>query len=356
MSPPAAPFRGNSRRPFSGGDYNEGLGGSSEPSARLTDLDTFAGFGTMLKRFSAAAALLLLIHTGAVAQTLRFTTNVGAFDMVLNPTNDPNLQPLVDNMVAYVGLGKYHFSALNRAADGNPGASDDFVLQMGSFLGFPRVPDLWVQNLPSQSIQSLTPVTTDANGDGQVDFATLSNTRGMVSLALQSGNPNSGTSSFFVNLGDNSFLDSQGFVPFARIDNMNTIDQIMQLAQRDLSGLVGQTGNLAISDVPLDSDGEMVVVTAVQVLDPTFSFTGPIANALRAQENQSSAAALAAASLANSSQLETSSEAVVSEDPPAAILPPVGGGSPTQTAVPEPAAVTLGLLGLLGAFAAARKR
>lgn len=128
----------------------------------------------MLKRIGAAAALLLLFHTGAVAQTLRFTTNVGSFDMALNPNNDANLQPLVDNLVAYVGLGRYHFSAINRAADGNPGASDDFVLQMGSFLGFPRVPELWATSFTS--IEALNAVTTDANGDGQVDF-TASPTR-----------------------------------------------------------------------------------------------------------------------------------------------------------------------------------
>jgi cyclophilin family peptidyl-prolyl cis-trans isomerase len=312
----------------------------------------------MLKRLSAAAAFLLFIHSGAIAQTMRFTTNVGSFDIVLNPTHDPNLQPLVDNIVAYAGLGKYGFSAVNRAADGNPGTSDDFVLQMGSFLGFPRVPELWAANLGTQSIDPLKPVTTDANGDGQVDFSTLSNTRGTVSLALQSGNPNSGTSSFFVNLGDNSFLDSQGFVPFAQIDNMAPIDQIMQLAQRDVSGVIGQQGNLALTDVPLASDGEIVVVTAVQVLDPTFSFTGPIANALAAQANATSAAA--ATALINASQQsessDSSSAALMSEEPPATTPPTTISGGITQVAVPEPTAALLGLLGAFGAFAAVRKR
>jgi cyclophilin family peptidyl-prolyl cis-trans isomerase len=302
----------------------------------------------MLKRLGATAALLLLIHTGAAAQTLRFTTNVGAFDMVLNPTNDPNLQPLVDNIVAYVGLGRYHFSALNRAADGNPGASDDFVLQMGSFLGFPRVPDLWVREF--QTIEALNPITTDANGDGQVDFTALSNTRGTVSLALQAGNPNSGTSSFFVNLGDNSFLDGQGFVPFARIDNMAPIDNIMQLTQRDLSSIIGQNGNLALTDVPLDSDGEIVVVTAVQVLDPNFSFTGPIANALKAQSNNSAAAA----TLSDSSA--ASSAALLAEElPPAGTLNALAASAATAAAVPEPASVALAALAGLGSLFAARR-
>src|SRR5215213_3042096 len=168
----------------------------------------------MLKRIGAAAALLLVIQSGAVAQTMRFTTNVGSFDMVLNPTNDPNLQPLVDNIVAYIGLGRYHFSAVNRAADGNAGTADDFVLQMGGFMGFPPLPELWPSlNTPIDKLND--GVVVDADGDGQVDFTALSNTRGTVSLALSAGNPNSGTSSFFVNLGSNTFLDDQGFVPFA---------------------------------------------------------------------------------------------------------------------------------------------
>ncbi len=302
----------------------------------------------MLKRLGAAATLLLLVHTGGVAQTMRFTTNVGSFDMVLNPNNDSNLQPLVDNLVAYVGLGRYHFSAINRAADGNPGTSDDFVLQMGNFLGFPRVPELWATT--HQSIEALNAVTTDSNGDGQVDFTALSNTRGTVSLALSSGGPNSGTSSFFVNLGDNNFLDSQGFVPFARIENMAIIDRILQLTQTDLSDDIGQSGNLAFSDVPLDGDGEIVVITDVDVIqaDANFSFTGPIASALQLQARGSAAAASSASMLASSS--DPTSAALQAED----ILPLVVGSAP-QAATPEPSSAALGVFGFFAAAGAARR-
>src|SRR5688500_9205497 len=184
----------------------------------------------MIKRLGAATALLLILHTGAVAQTLRFQTNVGSFDMVLNPTNDPNLQPLVDNLVAYVGLGRYSFSSVHRAPAGGPGTADDFVLQLGQFLAFPPDPALWTQSVPP--CDRLSPLIVDATGgpnnatDGQVDFPALSNTRGTVSLAL-SGNPNSGTSRFFVNLGNNAFLDRAGFVPFARVNDLTKVDRIM---------------------------------------------------------------------------------------------------------------------------------
>lgn len=301
----------------------------------------------MLKRIFAATALLLLLQTSGIAQTMRFTTNVGSFDMTLNPTNDPNLQPIVDNIVAYIGLGKYHFSAVNRAADAGPGTADDFVLQMGGFLGFPPVPELWAQlNTP---VEALTPVTVDGDGDGQVDFNALSNTRGTVSLALSAGNPNSGASSFFVNLGDNNFLDGQGFVPFARIENMATIDQILQLMQTDLTQQIGQPGNLAFSDVPLADNGRLVVVTDVSVVeaDASFSFVGPIANALQlASRNSAGALAL------SSNLIDPSLNQLLAADE----LPPSDlGGAPPASAVPEPSTVALGLLGVFGALLASRR-
>lgn len=290
----------------------------------------------MLTRLGLATVLALLTTSGAFAQTMRFTTNVGSFDMELNPNNDANLQPLVDNIVAYIGLGKYHFSAVNRAADGEAGTADDFVLQMGGFMGFPATPDLWA-SLHTPIIKLNDGVVVDSNGDGQVDFNSISNTRGTISLALQSGQPNSGTSSFFINLGDNSFLDSQGFVPFARISDMATVDRIMQLTQRDLSGQIGQNGNLTYTDVPITDDGRIVVVKSVKVIDaaPDFSFVGPIANALQ----------LAARNDAALAQAALLAEQVAIE-----------GELPAVSTVPEPSTLALGAVGLLGAYLASRRR
>ncbi len=90
-----------------------------------------------LRRLTLAALWIGILHGAAAAQTMRFETSVGSFDMVLNPTNDPNLQPLVDNLVAYIGLGRYDHTAINRADEGGAGTADDLVLQMGGFLAFP---------------------------------------------------------------------------------------------------------------------------------------------------------------------------------------------------------------------------
>jgi cyclophilin family peptidyl-prolyl cis-trans isomerase len=276
-----------------------------------------------------AALVLLTLPAAAHAQTMRFDTSVGVFDMQLNPTNDPNLQPLVDNIVAYIGLGRYHYTAINRAAEG-------FVLQMGSFLGFPPTPNDYLGLI--QEIQRLSPVIVDGNGDGSVDFTAISNTRGTVSLALSSAGPNSGTSSFFINLGDNSQLDSQGFVPFARINDMTTVDRIMELETTNLSG---NPDDLTFRDTPLLENGRLVILKSVRVLQasPSFSFTGPIAAALAAAPDNSSAELAAAAILSD----EESADAVVAGD---AVVPAI---EPATAAVPEPSAAALLALGALAA-------
>lgn len=291
----------------------------------------------MLTRFALAAAVVLVSVSGALAQTMRFNTNVGSFDMVLNPNNDPNLQSLVDNLVAYIGLGRYHFTAINRAVEGNAGTADDFVLQMGGFTAFPPLPDLWATM--NQPVEALDPVTVDANDDGQVDFSFDANTRGTVSLALRSGEPNSGTSSFFINLKDNSsILDSQGFVPFARIENMATVDRIMQLTQRDLSSQAGQAGSAAFTDVPIAEDGRIVVVKSVTVASAPsdFSFVGPILSALKTINFDSSSASSAA--------LMTNQA-----------VPPAGELTNSISAVPEPSTVAISLAGMIATFLASRR-
>lgn len=59
------------------------------------------------------------------------------------------------------------------------------------------------------------------------DPVTQSNTRGRVTFAM-TGRPNSRTTQLFINFGDNSSLDGQGFAPFAEVvEGMDeVIDQI----------------------------------------------------------------------------------------------------------------------------------
>jgi cyclophilin family peptidyl-prolyl cis-trans isomerase len=220
---------------------------------------------------------------------------------------------------------------VNRAAEG-------FVLQIGSFkTDSTQLPEVPVNGF--EATDAFDPVVVDSDNDGQVDFSTtgLTNTRGTVSLALSAGNANSGSASFFINLADsNTFLDSQGFVPFARIADMATVDRIMALTQTDLSASVGQNGSLAYIDVPLTADGNLVVVESVGVISPSsVSFKGPLLNALGITPPTNGVPqSAAAASAATSALVSGSSGSLVS----AAVS--------ASTAVPEPSTVVLGLLGL----------
>ncbi|MCG8450073.1 MAG: peptidylprolyl isomerase, partial [Pirellulales bacterium] len=224
----------------------------------------------MFFRLPGVVVLVSLLASTTAAQTVRFDTNVGTFDVELNPTGNANLQGHVDNMLAYVNARRYNGVVINRAVDGdNNDPSDDFVLQLGGFLAASL-------SLPSSfnafpSVQRFDQVVVDTTGDNVIDFDTdvFDNTRGTVTLALSSmrtttfsndpGTPtvNSGTNSFFVNLGDNTGLDpgvtqtifhqtdtdpvtglplqanivTGGFVPFAFIRDMATVDLIMSLEQ-----------------------------------------------------------------------------------------------------------------------------
>jgi cyclophilin family peptidyl-prolyl cis-trans isomerase len=221
----------------------------------------------MLRRLCLLFALAVLFDSPTAAQVVRFQTSVGDFDMVLNPTDNPLLQDYVDNFVHYVENNNYNSSWINRAPSG-------FVLQMGGFYSHTR--------RPPPTIDSTRPFATFAPVAGQPAAEIgLSNTLGTVALALpgdgQGGtNEDAGTSSFFVNLTDNSFLDPD-FTVFAAIPDMAVINQIMALMKTDLTdetthpGFGAGDGNLAFSDVPLQANGHQVFIKRAFLIDDTLA-------------------------------------------------------------------------------------
>jgi len=224
----------------------------------------------MYSRIIPALAVVLLSATLGSAQTVRFDTNVGNFDVVLNPHGIPELQGHVDNFLAYVDGGFYDNLLIHRTPANN------FVMQLGRF----QIESIFRPSDPSGFIDNIAnrfdPVIVDADNDGTVDFDTsalqdsngLINTRGTISLALSGSNSNSGTSEFFVNIGDNGFLDpadgpGADFVTFAIVPDMTTIDLINQLNRVNLFPSV-QTAH---TDARLLDNDTLVYVERAFVLE-----------------------------------------------------------------------------------------
>ncbi len=272
------------------------------------------------------AALVSFAATAPTAngQVVRFETTVGNFDMVLNPTNNPLLQGHVDNMLQYVENGNYRGTWINRAAE-------DFVLQMGGFFSHTkRVP---IDIASTRPVATFAPVA----GEPASTISGLSNTVGTVALALPGDgmggtNQDAGTSSFFVNLGSNAFLDAD-FTVFAAIPDMTTINNIMALMQTDLTALPdfgAGDGNLGFSDVPLEDNGFQVFIKR------TFEITDTLAVA----QARAGVASVMSASLAGGGN---------------------GGGSSSSlplsaSVVPEPATIGMLLLAGLAALGTLRRR
>jgi peptidyl-prolyl cis-trans isomerase A (cyclophilin A) len=221
----------------------------------------------------------------AVGQVVRFDTSVGSFDMVLNPTNNAQLQGHVDNILRYVENGNYNGSWINRAAELQSGG--EFVLQMGGFFSHTLRPPMTIES--TRPVAAFEPIT------GAPMIQGLSNTPGTVSLALSGSNPNSGSSSFFVNLADNNFLDEQ-FTVFAAVSDMTVVNQIMALTDLDLTDparVPPFTGDeTTFGNVPVQANGHQVFIKRAFLVRDAIS----VAQATAAVESTMELSAATAAS------------------------------------------------------------
>jgi cyclophilin family peptidyl-prolyl cis-trans isomerase len=291
----------------------------------------------MVSRFALALVAVIGIAISATAQqVVRFETTHGSFDMVLNPTNNPILNEYAQNMVDYVTNNNYLGSWINRASKNQDGSN--FVLQMGGFFSNTK--------RPSPTITSVNSVQTFAPVQGQPAAQNgLSNTVGTVALALPGSSSgtdrDAGTSSFFVNLADNNFLDPD-FTVFAKIADMTTINNIMALSTVDRTAdanFGAGNGNLGFSEVPVGTDGYQVFIKRAFLVTDTLTISKDLA-AVGAVSSQSTAAALQSLSALSSGG--------------GASLP--GSLSATSTVVPEPTTAAIALLGSLGFGCVSRRR
>jgi cyclophilin family peptidyl-prolyl cis-trans isomerase len=181
----------------------------------------------------------------AVGSVVRFNSVLGTMDFELLDEDAPET---VENFLNY--QTRYANSIVHRSA--KSGGGDDFVIQGGGF-GF---------NTSNQ----LVTITTDPPVQSEADPAN-SNIRGTLAMALPPNNPDGGTSQWFVNMANNSFLDAQDFTVFGRVvgEGMAVADQIHELATFNLVGL---TSLSALTDTPLRNYNEFS-----QTIQGTVSIT-----------------------------------------------------------------------------------
>jgi len=150
--------------------------------------------------------LLLAAPLIVQAKTVVIETQLGDIEIEMLENDAPKT---VANFLHYIEDNRYENTFIHRSVGG-------FIIQGGGFS---------FSNDSASDVATFDPVENEFK---------ISNTRGTVSMAKLSGDPDSATSQWFINLGDNSGnLDGQngGFTVFARVigDGMQVADAINQL-------------------------------------------------------------------------------------------------------------------------------
>jgi len=176
-----------------------------------------------------------VVSASTTAPRVRIETNYG--DVVLELAGEA-APAHTANMLAYVDDGSYDGLLFHRNAcidNADTGQCDPFVLQGG---GYERVNGELVLKDPTRP----NVASEASNGLTNADLYS-------VSLALRGGDPNSGSTQFFINLADNGFLDGQGFTVFAQVvEGTDVVDTIVAQDRTDSPILTGEV-SLPVEDV-----------------------------------------------------------------------------------------------------------
>lgn len=160
-----------------------------------------------------AASAAVALPARAQPATVRVHTTMGAIDLSMLP----DAPVTVANFAAYARAGDYTDVFFHRNAWLN--ATTPFVIQAGGFR--------WSATAGIQAVTSRGAIVNEFS-------PARSNLRGTVAMAKLGGDPNSATSQWFINMGNNAAnLDTQngGFTVFARVTGpgMATADRIAAL-------------------------------------------------------------------------------------------------------------------------------
>ena len=157
-------------------------------------------------RRALAAALLAALSVSAWAQHVRLSTTMGDIVVDLNAAKAPKT---VANFLSYVKDGHYNGTIFHRVIDG-------FMIQGGGM-------DTHLAEKPTRA-----PIPLESHNG-------LSNRRGTIAMA-RTGDPNSATAQFFINVVDNPNLDADrspdhnGYAVFGQvIKGMDVVDKIRRV-------------------------------------------------------------------------------------------------------------------------------
>jgi peptidyl-prolyl cis-trans isomerase A (cyclophilin A) len=195
-------------------------------------------------------AMAALFAPAANATIVQFQTVLGPFEVNLYDETTP---ATVANFLAYVNDGAYSNTFFHRVEGG-------FVAQGGGFT---------YQGTPTPSNVVQKPAV--------VNEPKYSNVRGTIAMAKLSGDPNSATNQWFINLGNNSAnLDVQngGFTVFGQVigNGMDVLDAINALPRFNFQNAFASlplrdytqqnyTDNVEVTD------RHLVLVTSIVVID-----------------------------------------------------------------------------------------
>lgn len=191
-----------------------------------------SGVLSAIRGTALAASVLMATTAASVAEAntlVRVTSTFGDFTLELFDDQTPNT---VNNFLGYVDRGDYDMTVVHRSVN-------DFVIQVGAYN--------WLGDCVSES--PLPGVNCSASFTEQqapvVNEPVVSNTEGTIAMAKVDGNPNSATSQWFINLGDNSEnLDNQngGFTAFGRVlgEGLSVARAINDLEERNIGGAASE--------------------------------------------------------------------------------------------------------------------
>lgn len=168
-------------------------------------------------------------------------TNTGATEEYFVEMFSTEAPGTVTNFLEYSTSGRFSDSIIHRSATTGSTTPTPFVIQGGGFT---------VENGVVKSITTDAAITSEFN-------TARTNIRGTISMA-HTGNTNSGTSQWFINLADNpldlpaSSTDTTGLrhTVFGRVvgNGMTTVDAIHALTEVNLAD---ETGSSALNEVPM---------------------------------------------------------------------------------------------------------